>query len=116
MLYGPNASYAPQLNLVKDYDDDTTPDDAYMRSSGRVIRRRLTANRPFRIAITPAVLGQVYKSAVATGYAPKWNTKIDMADPSTPHYGCKFQLVLPATDIGFIQVTAKYYVSCYQTR
>lgn len=113
---GPNASYAPQLNLVKDYDDDATPNDAYFRSSGRNIRKRLTANNPFRIAITPAVSNTMYSSLGFNGYGPKWKTQIDMNDQDIPHYGAKIQILCPQTNVGYIQVTAKYYISCYQTR
>jgi len=116
MANGPNASYSPQLNLVKDYDDDSTPNDAYFRSSGRNIRKRLTANNPFRIAITPAVSNTVYSSLGFNGYGPKWKQKIDMNDIDVPHYGAKVQILCPQTNVGFIQCTAKYYVSCYQTR
>ena len=113
---GPNASYAPQLNLVKDYDDEATPNDAYFRSSGRNIRKRLTANNPFRIAITPAVSNTMYSSLGFNGYGPKWKTQIDMNDVDVPHFGAKVQILCPATNVGFVQCTAKYYVSSYQTR
>ena len=113
---GPNASYAPQLNLVKDYDDEATPNDAYFRSSGRNIRKRLTANNPFRIAITPAVSNTVYSSLGFNGYGPKWKSQIDMDDVDVPHFGAKIQILCPQTNIGYVQITAKYYVSCYQSR
>lgn len=113
---GLNPSYSPQMNLVKDYDDDTTPDGAYFRSSGRNIRKRLTANNPFRIAITPAVNIQAYQSLTSSGYIPKWKQRIDMSDIDVPHYGAKIQILCPATSNGYIQITARYYVSCFQTR
>lgn len=113
---GPNASYSPQLNLVRDYDDDSTPDSNYMRSSGRVLRHRLTANNPFRIAITPAVANAVYQSVASSGYGPKWKQRIDCVDVDVPHYGAKLQILCPNTNVGYVQITAKYYVSCYQTR
>lgn len=113
---GPNASYAPQLNLVRDYDDDTTPNSDFMRSSGRIIRHRLTANNPFRIAITPAVSNTVYQSLTTSGYGPKWKQRIDCVDVDVPHYGAKLQILCPNTNVGYIQITAKYYCSMYQTR
>lgn len=113
---GPNASYSPQLNLIRDYTDSGAAISQDFRESGRVIRKRITANNPFRITLTPAVSANLYDSAVSTGYGPKWNTRINMTDANVPHYGVKFQILCPATDIGFIQCTAKYYVSCYQTK
>lgn len=113
---GPNASYAPQINLFRDYDDDITPTAIMFRESGRVIRKRLTANNNFRIAITPAVSVPRYKTGATWGYGPQWKQNIDMANPHVPHYGAKLQLICPQIDVGFVQVTAKYYVSCYQTR
>lgn len=113
---GPNASYSPQLNLYRDYDDANTPTGPDFRESSRVIRRRLTANNPFRIAITPAISSPVYKTGVTFGYGPKWKQKIDMANPDVPHYGAKMQIIVPSANVGFVQVTAKYYVSCFQTR
>jgi len=113
---GPNASYSPQLNLYRDYDDANTPTGPDFRESSRIIRKRLTANNPFRIAITPAISSPVYKTGVTFGYGPKWKQKIDMANPDVPHYGAKMQIVCPQVNVGFVQVTAKYYVSCFQTR
>lgn len=113
---GPNASYAPQLNYIRDYTDGDTPTSGLFRESSRVHRKRLTANNPFRIALTPAVQSTMYQSAVTSGYAPKWNQRLSMEDFAIPHYGLKYQIICPTTDVGFIQVTAKYYVSCYQTQ
>ena len=111
---GPNASYAPQLNLIKDYTDASTPSSGDFREQS-VIRKRLTANNPFRISLTPAVSQAIYQSAVSTGYGPKWKTQIAMSDWAVPHYGVKYQIICPQTNVGFIQVTAKYYVSCYDS-
>lgn len=113
---GPNASYAPQLNYIRNYTDADPPSSSLFRQSGRVIRKRLTANNPFRISLTPACSQNIYQSAVSTGYSPMWKNRINMSDWAVPHYGLKYQIICPTTDIGFIQVTAKYYVSCYQTR
>ena len=114
---GPNASYAPQINVIRDYDDANTPVASNFRESGRVIRKRLTANNNFRIALRPAVASAMYKiGGVTFGYGPKWNQRIDMANTAVPHFGVKLQVLCPATNVGFVQVTAKYYVSCYQTR
>lgn len=113
---GPNASYSPQLNFIRDYTDSTVAVAADFRESSRVIRKRLTANNPFRLALTPAVQSEVYESALATAYSPKWHQRVSMADFNVPHYGVKFQILCPALDVGFVQCTAKYYVSCYQTK
>ena len=111
---GPNASYAPQLNYYKDYTDASTPISSDFRETAP-IRKRLTANNPFRIVVTPAISQAVYQSAVSTGYGPKWKTQLNMSDWAVPHFGLKYQIICPQTNIGFIQVTAKYYVSCYDT-
>ncbi len=114
---GPNASYSPQINFIRDYDDASTPAAGDFRESGRVIRHRLTANNNFRIALRPAVASAMYKiGGVTFGYGPKWKQRIDMANTAVPHFGGKLQVLCPPTNVGFIQVTAKYYVSCYQTR
>lgn len=68
---GPNAAYSPQLNLIRDYTDSGPAISQDFRESGRVIRRRITANNPFRITLTPAVASKMYDSAVSTGYDPK---------------------------------------------
>lgn len=113
---GPNASYAPQLNYIRDYTDADTPTSGLFRESSRVKRQRLTANNPFRVALTPAIASSAYQTAVTSGYLPKWKARISMEDFAVPHYGLKYQIICPQTNVGFIQVTAKYYVSCYQTQ
>ncbi len=115
-VVGPNPSMAPYVNCIRDYDDSVTPTQPVFRESGRVKRLRLTANKRHIIALTPAVLGMRYKSVTGTAYGPQWKQRIDMADPTTPHYGLKIQLNKVPLRLGYVQVTAKYYVNCYQTR
>lgn len=115
-VVGPNASMAPYVNLVRDYDDDDTPTSDYFRSSGRNIRRRLVANRTCKIALSPAVSRATYNTVASTGYGPAWKVPIDCANDSVPHFGLKVQLIKVPLRLGYVQCTAKYYVSCYQTR
>jgi hypothetical protein len=115
-VVGPNPSMSPYVNCIRDYDDSITPTSDVFRESGRVKRLRLTANKRHIITLTPAVLGMRYKSATSTAYGPQWKQRIDMADPTTPHFGLKLQLIKCPLRLGYVQVTAKYYVSCYQTR
>lgn len=115
-VVGPNPSMSPYVNCIRDYDDSSTPTATSFRESGRIKRMRLTANRRHIITLTPAVLGVKYKSITGSAYGPMWKQRIDMADPTTPHFGLKLQLIKVPLRLGYVQVTAKYYVSCYQTR
>lgn len=115
-VVGPNPSMSPYINCIRDYDDSVTPTSTTFRESGRVKRLRLNANSRSIIALTPAVLGMKYQSALSNSYGPQWKQRIDMANPTTPHYGLKLQLIKCPLRLGYVQVTAKYYVSCYQTR
>lgn len=115
-VVGPNPSMSPYVNCIRDYDDANTPTSTNFRESGRVKRLRLVANKRHILALTPAVLGMRYQSATSTAYGPQWKQRIDMADAATPHYGLKIQLIKCPLRLGYVQVTARYYVSCYQTR
>lgn len=113
---GPNASLTPYINVVRDYDDNVIPDATYFRESGRNIRRRLVPNRRVRIALTPAISQPIYKTGLTFGYGPKWKASVDCANPDIPHFGLKIQVNKPPIALGYIQCTAKYYVSMFQTR
>lgn len=115
-VVGPNPSMSPYVNCIRDYDDSNTPTSTVFRESGRVKRLRLTANRRHILTLTPAVLGMKYQGPATTSYGPQWKQRIDMADSLTPHFGLKIQLIKCPLRLGYVQVTAKYYVSCFQTR
>lgn len=116
----------PSLKIyhIADYDDANalTKDEFKERA-----KTQLTLLKPGmvkKITVKPAVLSQMYETLTSTGYAPKWNIKLDTEDPSVPHYSYKFGVevpkVLPATsadiDLGHISFEFRYNLTMYNTK
>ena len=81
----------------------------------------LKPNRYIKIAIKPAVAGQVYRTATATGYSPKWNTWIDMNQNDVLHYGLKYVVDTSGLDPNDTQpfkleIERTYYFKCKDVR
>lgn len=109
----PNSTL-PVLMRYTDYDDAIIPsavENTFMEN-GKV--RRNLWNRTIKIGFQPKILNQVYKTALATGYAPSdksiW---IDTNDITVPHYGLKVMV----TGAGLVSIPpgpmslGKLYVS-----
>lgn len=110
-------NWYPTFWYCADYDDDNTPslDDLKQRTKTKCFVLR--PNKMYKIAIKPAVNVQTYATAVATGYAPKWNTWIDMAQLTVPHYGLKCVVDTNGLDPNdtypfVVKIRYKYYFTC----
>lgn len=115
----------PSLKIfhIADFDDSNalTKDEFKERS-----KTRLTLLKPQqrkKIVVKPAVLSQMYETLTSTGYAPKWNVKLDSSDPSVPHYSYKFGVEVPAVvggssnvELGHISFEFRYNLTMYNTK
>jgi len=115
------SNFYPRMWYVRDYDDSTaeTLDELKQRSVAKSFV--LTPNKIFKIALRPAILAQTYRTALTTGYAPKWNQWVDMAMKDVPHYGLKWVMDthnLNPDDADFFQydTTFCFYFKCKDVR
>lgn len=101
----------PLLYFKVDHNDIAADSLATMKASSRTRTFQFTNDKPeLAIQIRPAVLDEVYKSAVASTYVPKWKQMLTTDDPTVPHYGLKSYAIAPgAAQYGSIMVTVRYY-------
>ena len=121
---GNQATYAMEINneinpvlYVKiDYDDITADSLATLKKSSRTKEIQFTNDKPtVDVVFKPAIQAMAYKTAVTTGYMPKWNQWLRTTDDTIPHYGLKVYAVAGKSNnpnMGKIEVTTKIYFSC----
>lgn len=114
-------NWFPRLFYTRDADDDTAETVAAMKERATTRMIVLQPNRYYKIVIRPSVLMQAYRTSLTTGYAPKWNNWIDMANTDVPHYGFKYALDTSAQDpidtYPFrFEIEKKYYFKCKDVR
>lgn len=80
----------PKLWYVRDYDDNTAVTLATMREMGKAKFKIMKPNSIISVKLRPAVLTQLYRTAVSTGYSPQWPKKLDCSQSDIPHYGLKW--------------------------
>lgn len=107
---------APMLMYVRDHDDSTPIALSDFKQIGKTKQIRIRPGKQYKIALTPSILTEAYRTGVTTAYLPKYKQKVDMANPDVQHYGIKFGVEKPAISLGQINVRCKYYVTCYNTR
>lgn len=83
------ASY-PRMYWFRDYDDQALASLNDVRENSKGKRAILHPNRPVTIWFKPNVLSEIYRTAVTTGYSPKFNQWIDASVPNLVHYGIKY--------------------------
>lgn len=120
---GTQAAYAmeikneinPILYFKVDHNDETADSLNTLKESTRTREHQFTNDKPnFTIQIKPAILGEAYKTAIATAYRPKWNQWLSTADDTVPHYGFKAYAVAGLgnnVNMGQIEVQQKIYFS-----
>lgn len=108
-------NWFPKLWWCADYDDGAqeTLDELKQRAKTKCVLLR--PNSMYKFGVKPAILAQTYRTAVSTGYSPKWKQWIDMAQTNVPHYGIKYvidaQSLDPLQDFR-VQFDFKVYFSC----
>lgn len=114
------SNYFPKLWYYRDYDDSGTLTVSQMREVGKSKYKILRPNSAVKISLKPACLTQVYATAVTTGYAPKWNQRLDVGASNIPHYGLKWTVDAEGSALGagswYIRVEYKYHVTMFNSR
>lgn len=79
----------PVCHYFTDHDDSSTPSHNELQERATTKSFVMRPNKLYKILIKPAVLQEVYKSSLTTGFVPKWGQFLDMVDNNTPHFGLK---------------------------
>lgn len=82
----------PKLWYYRDYDDSAPLTLTQMREVGKAKFKIMRPNSVISIRVRPAVLTQLYRTAVTTGYTPSWPKRLDCTQADIPHYGLKWIL------------------------
>lgn len=114
-----SANFFPKVWYCADRDDANTPTLQEMKEHRGVKCRVLRPNSFVKVTLKPTVLNQTYGTALTTGYEPKYNQFVDMANTSIQHYGlkCLFDCegVAPNTEFRVV-IDYKYYIQCKDPR
>lgn len=109
-----------RVHSVIDYDDASAPasEDQMLEYGSHKSTAPFQKHSRF---IRPKVLHEIYRSAIATAYAPKSNTYLDMTNTDVPHYGIKVWISAPNTTAGTAgsiayKVYQTLYFTCKNTR
>ena len=106
----------PVLYFKVDHNDVGADSLATMKESLRTREHQLSNGKPnFTITLKPAIQAEAYKTAISTGYMPKWGQWLSTLDDTIPHYGLKVYAVAGAgnsPNMGKIEVQTKIYFSC----
>lgn len=112
-------NYYPKIWYVYDSDDANPLTLSQIKERESVKCRILRPNAVVKINVRPAVLLQTYRTALTTGYAPKWGQYIDCGQPEVPHYGLKFVIDMignvPAANF-YVRQEAKYHFTLKDVR
>lgn len=118
----PNNIY-PKVWWCPDYDDGSATTLDALKERAQTKCRVLRPNSTISFFIKPAVLAQTYRTAVTTGYAPKWNQYIDIGQTDVPHYGFKMvveslgQNIYNLSNVAFyVRLEYKYYLTLKDVR
>jgi len=106
-------NFFPRIWYYVDNNDSTAPALIDCKQHVKVRHRVLRPNAMMTVFFKPAVLNQVYQSALTSGYEAKTNQWISTANSSVPHYGLKgfidTMLINIQQDM-LIRVEYKYYL------
>ena len=111
----PNPIY-PMLIIKTDHNDSSTGSGSTWADMKESERSRLVQLRPGKKishVLKPAIQAEAYKTALASGYAPKWGQQLRTIDDTVPHYGLKIQVKtfpgVGTVGLGKINIMYKYY-------
>ena len=80
----------PSYVVAKDIDDLTQISYEDVKSRYGAVER--IATKGFKMVLKPAMLTEVYQGPVSTAYSPQYNTWLDTANNTVPHYGIRFAI------------------------
>lgn len=102
----------PRMWWTRDYDDANTLSINQIRERAKCGTALLTPSKPITINLKPALVVQTYRTALSTGYAPKWRQWIDCDQPDVPHYGLKIAIDDLTNTNYRVQHEIKYWFAC----
>lgn len=81
--------YSVRVTWCHDFNSSSPITRAAQYQRANLREEMLSVDKPETkwYTLKPAVLGQMWESAVATSYSPKWKQWLDTGDSATPHYG-----------------------------
>lgn len=114
-------NWFPKLWYCKDYDDSNTETIAALKQRAGTKMFVLKPDKMYKVNIKPAILGQTYRTATTTGYAPMWKQWIDVNNADVPHYGWKYAIDADGLDpidaFGFqVRIEYKYWITMKDVR
>lgn len=106
----------PIVHYAIDYDDATVPSVLTDISSKSNCRTKVLGNTQYVVQkIKPKVAGQIYQSAIATGYSVIKAPYINSTYSTVPHYGIKFWLnnvYMSSSNNTAITIEPEYIFAC----
>lgn len=119
--YMTGTNWFPRLYSCPDYDDAVTETVTQLKERARTSMRVLKPNSYLKYVIKPAVAIQTYRTALASGYSPKWKQWLDMNQTDVPHYGIKFAMDMSGIDPVDanpykLEIEKIYYFKCKDVR
>jgi len=115
------SNWFPKFWYIRDYDGGSADSLAQIKERQGVKFFVLRPNKTYKIAISPMVAVQTYRTATTTGYAPK-RLFLDMANGTdVPHYGVNYVVdalgLDPDNTYPFkIRYEIKFYFTCKDVR
>lgn len=120
---GPNqtANWFPKFWYIRDYDGGSTDTLTEIKERQGVRCFVLRPNKIYRIAITPKIAVQTYRTATTTGYAPKAMSLDFASGYDVPHYGLHYVVDALGLDPNdsfpfLIKREYKFYFTCKDVR
>lgn len=104
-------NFYPRIWYYQDVNDSTSPTLLECKQHVKVRHKVLRPNQMLVVKYTPAVLNQVYQSAISSGYESKKRQWIATVNSSTPHYGLKGFIDTLSTNLNqdmFVRVEYKF--------
>jgi len=113
-------NWYPKFWYIRDYDGGSADSLAQIKERQGVKFFVMRPNKTYRIAVTPMVAVQTYKTATTTGYAPR-RLFLDMEGVDVPHYGVNYVVdalgLDPNNTYPFkIRYEIKFYFTCKDVR
>lgn len=108
-----NKDVYPKLAIARDHTDSNTPASAaeLLEYSNSKYRQLTPDKDTYSIFVKPSVQMVSYKTAVTSGYTPKWGQWLSTADSTVPHYGLKWNIE-PVYAGVTVEVFYKVYLQC----
>ena len=84
----------PRVCWCHDFNDSSiiTRNAIYQRANMKEVYLGDNYQKTRWYSLNPAALVQMYESATATAYQPKWRQWMDTSDSAAPHYGIKYNI------------------------